>query len=1324
MRNWPIHKALLPILVMLLCLSGAFAFAQGGGTTAPLTGLVSDATGGILHGVAVIVRNTATSAEFKAATDSNGRFTIPALNAGSYTVTLALKGFKTHVLPDIQITTAVPASVKVVMELGNITETVEVRGAAEIVQNQTAAVQQTIVVQQIEVYPLRTHNALDLVMGLSATLTAGSGSSGTIINGLPNVAMNITLDGVNVQDNYLRNGQGFGVAIRPTLDSIEEITVSSSTPGADSTGQGAAQIRMVTRAGSNRFTGSVYNTWRNQAGTNDEDVLTRKEKRGWLWRLNTPYWFNKRDRPKTAAGEYFIDDIRLQMPGVRVGGPVVIPKLFDGRNKVFFFFNWESFFWPNQIARSRYLLNTQAQKGLFTYPAADGSGNKTIDVLALAASKGHASTVDPVVGKLLADIRSAAAGWTAGGLSTWDLNLDKFDYNPSGDETRHFPTLRLDVNMTQNHRVTFTGRHATVEKSPDFANAWEPRFPGFANFGGTRYTRSLAQAAVRSTFGANVVNEARAGYTGGMTEFSPETDVSQFNCSGLGCQGGYDLQIGNYRMGTSYLTSATARAYKSSRDVPVFVAEDTLTWLRGRHSISMGGSLTKISFKVWDYPGNLVPGIVLTIAPAAPPFSTFTSTSGNFPGGISDTYAGYARSLYALLSGTVNQINGTAVLGTDGQYKYLGDRWQKGRMDEYGIFVSDSWKLRPNLTLTAGLCWELQFPFKPDLGTWSRPDRWTDVYGITGKESMFKPGTMTGRTPLLAQYPKGEGAYNMDWNNLAPSIGIAWQPRIGPGWLSPILGRDPVFRGGYALAYTRYGASDYTTVYGSNPGSTRDMTRSVPVGNLGTDYLPVLLRETSRLSPPPTPAPPVYPFGPVGSEEIDVIDPNIKVPYAEQYSLGWQRQFGGSLALEIRYVGNRFHGGWTSTNLDVAANRFLIENGFLEEFKKAQANLKANIAAGRGNAFAYTGIPGTSPLPIFLAHFSGLPASQAGDPAKYTASQFRTASYYDSLSPYNPSISNITATGSVGLQYTGLRANMLKAGLPANFWVANPDVVLGGAWLTYNGGVTRYDGLQAELSQRMSKGLLLMSSYQFGKTYTWNRPTLRNDFGRQLSAGGVDHAFKLSWLYELPFGHGRKLGSGVRGWLNHVIGGWEWDGTGMVQSGAIRDFGNYRLVGMTDKDLQGMYKIYKRKDAAGVERIYMLPEDVIQQSIIALSGTSSTSPTGYAGPVPTGRYIAPASSPDCVQAYPGQCAPLNHFVRGPWITSFDMAFVKRFALGERMRLEARMDLYNVFDAINFNPVTGLGSTLSGWEVTSAWTDTNASQYPGGRMTQFGLRFSW
>ena len=654
---------------------------------------------------------------------------------------------------------------------------------------------------------------------------------------------------------------------------------------------------MVTRAGSNRFSGSVYSSWRNQAGTNDDDVLTRHEKRGWLWRLNTPYWFNRRDRPKTAAGEYFIDDVRLQMPGARVGGPIVIPRLVDGRDRAFFFFSWESFLWPNQMARTRYLLNTKAQQGLFTYPAADGSGNRTIDLLALSASKGFPSAVDPIVGKLLADIRSSAAGWTAGGLSSWDLNNDKFDYNPSGKQTRHFPALRLDVNLTRNHRVTFTGRHTRIESSPDFLNSREPRFPGFANFGGLYTTRYLAQAAVRSALGTNAVNEARAGYTAGETQFSPEATVAQFDCSGLGCQGGYNLLIGNYAIGTTALTSATAQATPTSRVAPIFFAEDTVSWLKGRHLITTGASFTRIMFDNMDTPGGVVPGIVLTLAPAAPNYGMWAAASGNYPGGISDTYATYARNLYSLLTGTVNAINGTAVLGTDGQYQYLGQRWQKGHMDEFGVFISDSWRLRPNLTLTGGVRWELQFPFRPDVSTFARPDRWIDIYGVTGEGSMFKPGTLTGRTPLLAQYAKGDPAYDMDWNNVAPSIGVAWRPYVGKGWLSRILSTDPVFRGGYSLAYTRYGTYEFTSMYGSNAGSTRTMTRSVPLGNLGTDGLPVLLGQTSRIQPPTTPAPPTYPFSPEAGESMGVMDPNLTVPYAHQYSFGWQRagrQGGGA----------------------------------------------------------------------------------------------------------------------------------------------------------------------------------------------------------------------------------------------------------------------------------------------------------------------------------------------------------------------------------------------------------------------------------------------
>ena len=225
-------SAILVTLAGIVPLAGNTAYAQGGGTTAPLAGVVNDATGAVVPGADIVVRNNGTAAEFRTVTDSNGRFVVPALNPGTYTVTVSLQGFKTLVLPDVWLTAATPSTVKAVLELGAVAETVVVQGATELVQTQTAAVQQTVVVQQIQQLPLVTRTALDLVPGLPGVQTSGSGTRGSTLSGMPNVTINITLDGVNVQDNNGRSTDGFFMFVRPMLDSVEEVTVSSSTLGA------------------------------------------------------------------------------------------------------------------------------------------------------------------------------------------------------------------------------------------------------------------------------------------------------------------------------------------------------------------------------------------------------------------------------------------------------------------------------------------------------------------------------------------------------------------------------------------------------------------------------------------------------------------------------------------------------------------------------------------------------------------------------------------------------------------------------------------------------------------------------------------------------------------------------------------------------------------------------------------------------------------------------------------------------------------------------------------------------------------------------------
>src|SRR5262249_54352961 len=168
-----------------------------------------------------------------------------------------------------------------------------------------------------------------------------AGNRDATINGLPRGSINITLDGVNVQDNTLRSTDGFFAIVSPRLDAIEEVTLTSATQGAGDAGQGAVQVKFVTRSGTNNFTGSGYYYGRRDA-------------------LNANTWFN--NRAGTAKAK-----LVQNQQGVRVGGPIDIPGLFDGHNKAFFFLNWEEVRQPNEVSRDRTLLNAAAMAGKFTW---------------------------------------------------------------------------------------------------------------------------------------------------------------------------------------------------------------------------------------------------------------------------------------------------------------------------------------------------------------------------------------------------------------------------------------------------------------------------------------------------------------------------------------------------------------------------------------------------------------------------------------------------------------------------------------------------------------------------------------------------------------------------------------------------------------------------------------------------------------------------------------------------------------------------------------------------------------------------------------------
>ena len=264
------------LVTLVVCFGLALAssaFGQGASTTSTLSGVVVDSAGGVVPGAEVTIKHNATGVTQSAASNAEGAYSFPSLPIGTYTVTVALQGFKTFVATDVVLTAGSPASVRAVLEVGGVEEQVLVSSRSEIVQTQSTVISSTINANQIMKLPNASRAALDFVTSLPGVTTAG-GNRKSQINGLPRGVINITLDGVNVQDNTLRSTDGFFAIVNPRLDAVEEITVTTATQEA-SAGQGAVQIKFVTRSGGNDFTGSGYHYYRSD-------------------KLNANTWFNNR----------------------------------------------------------------------------------------------------------------------------------------------------------------------------------------------------------------------------------------------------------------------------------------------------------------------------------------------------------------------------------------------------------------------------------------------------------------------------------------------------------------------------------------------------------------------------------------------------------------------------------------------------------------------------------------------------------------------------------------------------------------------------------------------------------------------------------------------------------------------------------------------------------------------------------------------------------------------------------------------------------------------------------------------------------------------
>ncbi len=1306
---------LLAAAFFLLTVCQIVASAQ---TTGSITGTVIDQNGAVIPNASVTVKGEG-GQEFTVTTSDNGTYHIPSISSGFYTVTVSSPGFKTSITANVKVDVGLPATVDSTLTIGDVGEIVQVSGGGEVLQTQTATVGTTITGRQILESPIPSRDGLDLVSMLPGTATVGAPRRASI-NGLPKGAITIQIDGVEVQDNRLRSQDGFFTRVRPRVDAIEEVTVSTSNPGAESSGDGAVQIKFVTKRGTNNYKGSAFYQHRNEG-------------------LNANYWYDNRDRELDDNGKAVRSKIRLHQYGGSFGGPIPFlnfgdgggPLFNSGKDKAFFFVNYEEFRLPEDEGVTRVILSPEAQAGNFQYIT--GSGTQTRNLYTIAAANGMLSTADPTVGALLAQIRASTTGVGTITPITNAPNRQNFNFSPSGESFRKFLALRFDFNLTKNHSLEFItnrqrfGPSGTALKNPD------GRFPGIPSYPQTS-DRISYSTALRSNFGSRIINEARYAVSTGATFFGEGISVADF-----GFQGGHSLNINPSGVP---ITTATDRNSRDERNTPNYDFTDTLTLIAGSHNISFGGQYKVIKAER-NQTARLVPSVSFALDATDPAFGIFANNAASLPGATA-TQLTEARNLYAMLVGRVSAYFTNAYLTADGIYKENVEQTRLAKQNTYGLFVQDGWRVHPNLTINYGLRWQPQTGFIVLTDNFARLSSFDDVYGVSGAGNIFKPGTLMGRVPTVVGMEIGEKTYKDDLNNFAPSFGVAWSPDFGEkGFLRRVFGASgrSVFRGGYSVAFVREGFSLLDGIVGDNPGGALTLNRSLAIGNLnvGTN-----LRDPNNpnLTAPPFPTSPNYPLALTAADSANAFNPDLKTGSVHSFSFGYQREIGKNTVVEFRYVGNRGVDLQRQYNL----NEFnTIENGFAAEFALAQNNLYANLAAGRGSTFAYFGAAsGTSPLPIMLSYFNTAANFDPNNPARYLATNFANSTLVAALSRNAPNL--LAFSGTNFENSASRRANAIANGRPINFFYVNPTTGVNGSFVVDNSTKSWYDSGVIEVRRRLSDGLRMQASYVWSKArsdaftadanvfavFTQREGGL--DLAKNVQAFDIRHQFKIDATYDLPFGKGRTFFSGANGFVNALVGGFSVLPTVRWQSGSPFSFGNVQLVGMTVKELQEAIGVYK-----GANVVTYLPDDIIlnTQKAFDISVANTNTNGGYGTTFgtggPTGRFIAPAGFGNCQSRFTGECGFNNLILYGPGFFKFDVTVSKKFLIGERRNVELRATFLDALNMPNFrvggweaNVVTATvgGPTFGQLPNLSAYQDRGTSDDPGGRLIDLMLRITF
>lgn len=1210
-----VQRHLRAVIAATILLVAAWADAQVR-TTGQVVGTVRDPSQAVVPGAEVEITDVGTGNTSTTKSNAEGHFVFPALQPGRYRLLASAPGFQPILVDDLAVETSRATNLSLQFEVAGIGEEISVVGRSAVIETTSSTVSTTVGNEQIAKLPLAGRSVLDFAL-LTPGAATSAGSRFSSFNGLPGGAINITLDGVNNNSQRFRSGGTSFFTFAPVrLGAVEEVTVSTAGLTADGGAQGAVQVQFVTKRGTNVFRGQLFDQIRHES-----------------LNANTPF-NNARGIPKAR--------LRQHEFGGNIGGPIL-------RNKLFFFANYEQIHQPSQSTQTRTVLTAEAQQGIFRYVGADGVV-RTANLLGIAAANGFPATIDPFIASQFSTINGTLSG---GDLRALDLFRSSLAFVIPTRPKNVFPTARVDWQASSNLAI----RGIMNLHWRDLAR--NPPFPGldFIN-AGFKSTYYIVSTGADWTLGPSLFNQVSFGVQSNKEEFNPGNSVAL-----------YPERRVPFPLSLNTL-APTGNILPIPRNNPVWNISNTLTWVRGNHTYTFGGTFrhTTMWEETWgDAAGG--PAFNLGVAAGDPVSSVFTATT--LPG-IRANDLPNALALYALLTGRISSISGTFNIDEGSKAFGLNPATRREAQSVGGLYVQDSWRMTPRFTLNYGLRWELSGAMHNTNDIYTSP---TLEHLLGPSSAPFQPGALTGvADPQISQQSR---PYRRDLANFAPNAGFAWTPEPEGGWLERLLGRGrSVLRASAGLNYYDEGLVAFQTAAGNNPG----LQQSVFLNPGQPGFAPGGLLLTSPIPPLSTfPADFTFPIAQslfTFTRGFTTVDPDIRTPYIVNWTVGLQRELGRNAAFEIRYVGNRGENLWRSYDLNEVN---IIENGFLDEFRNAQRNLQINQANGR-TGFANHGLPGQAPLPLFERAFGSL-GSQAALPA---ASGFTNGSFVTLLQQGQAgALANTLAGNSLYLCRMVGNAFSPCANLgynapgtyPINIFQANPFAAGNVIRVLTDEASSRYHGLQLQFRQRYAQGLTVVANYTLSKATTdrysdapsmvVDYTTLRDkkyDWGPTVF--DLRHAFQSYWTYEVPVGRGRRVNVD-NALLNHIVGGWQVSGILRIQSGrpfyltSGRATLNQResgvvLNGISVKELQKLVTV--RSGPNG--NVFFFDQKVI-------------GPDGRANP----EYLLSPTTPGEL----GQ----RVFLYGPGAWNVDIGLAKRFDVNGRIWVNFEGLFLNAFNHANF-----------------------------------------